>query len=154
MLASGVIQELTQRGLTLAVAESLTGGELSAELTSIPGASRAVRGSVTAYATDVKHSVLGVDAHLLSTHGAVDPEVAAQMARGVAELFGADVGISTTGVAGPDLQDGQPVGTVFIACFHEGEVTTQALHLSGNRAEIRAATVEEAIQMLSTILSQ
>lgn len=154
MLASDVIQELTQRGLTLAVAESLTGGELSAELTSTPGASRAVRGSVTAYVSDVKHSVLGVDAHLLSTRGAVDPEVAAQMARGVAELFGADVGISTTGVAGPDLQDGQPVGTVFIACFHEGEVTTQALHLSGNRAEIRAATVEQAIQMLSTILSQ
>jgi nicotinamide-nucleotide amidase len=152
MLTADVIQELTQRGLTLAIAESLTGGELSAELTSTPGASRVVRGSVTAYATDIKHSVLGVDAHLLSTHGAVDSEVAAQMARGVAELFGADIGISTTGVAGPDSQDGHPVGTVFIACFHE--VTTQALHLSGNRAEIREATVERAVHLLSEILSQ
>jgi nicotinamide-nucleotide amidase len=154
MLTADLIQELTQRGLTVAVAESLTGGELSAELTSTPGASRVVRGSVTAYATDVKHSVWGVDAHLLSTHGAVDPEVAAQMARGVAEVFGADIGFSTTGVAGPDSQDGYPVGTVYIACFHEGDVTTQALHLSGNRAEIRKATVEKAIQMLSEILSQ
>jgi nicotinamide-nucleotide amidase len=154
MLTADVIQELTQRGLTLAIAESLTGGELSAELTSTPGASRVVRGSVTAYATDIKHSVLGVDAHLLSTHGAVDSEVAAQMARGVAELFGADIGISTTGVAGPDSQDGHPVGTVFIACFHEAEVTTRALHLSGNRAEIREATVERAVHLLSEILSQ
>ena len=76
------------------------------------------------------------------------------MARGVAELFGADIGISTTGVAGPHSQDGHPVGTVFIACFHEAEVTTQALHLSGNRAEIREATVERAVHLLSEILSQ
>jgi nicotinamide-nucleotide amidase len=97
---------------------------------------------------------LGVDAHLLSTYGAVDSEVAAQMARGVAELFGADIGISTTGVAGPDSQDGHPVGTVFIACYLEGEVTGKTLHLSGNRTEIREATVEEAVHLLSQILSQ
>lgn len=154
MLTADLIKLLTQRGLTVAVAESLTGGKLSAELTSTPGASRVVRGSVTAYATDTKHSVLGVDAHLLSTHGPVDSEVAAQMARGVAELFGADIGISTTGVAGPDLQDDHPVGTVFIACFQDGEVTTRALHLSGNRAEIREETVEKGCQLLFEILSR
>lgn len=153
MLAADLIQQLRQRELSVAVAESLTGGELSAALTRTPGASHVIRGSVTAYATDTKHSVLGVDAHLLSTHGPVDPEVAAQMARGVAELFGAEIGISTTGVAGPDVQDDHPVGTVFIACYYDGEVTTRALHLRGNRAEIREETVEKACQLLCELLS-
>jgi nicotinamide-nucleotide amidase len=154
MHTSELIELLTQRGLTVAVAESLTGGELCAELTSTPGASKVIRGSVTAYATQLKHSVLGVDDDLLSAQGAVDSDVAAQMARGVADVLGADIGLSTTGVAGPDSQDGHPVGTVYIACFHEGEVTTQALHLSGNRAQIREATVREACQLLFDTLSR
>ena len=114
-MAADVLRLLTVKGETLAVAESLTGGLVAAELAAVPGASKAFRGSVTAYATDLKRDVLGVDAALLDRRGAVDPQVAAQMAAGVRKVLGADWGIATTGVAGPEPQDGQPVGTVFVA---------------------------------------
>ncbi|MEU6672540.1 CinA family protein [Streptomyces sp. NPDC046853] len=113
--AAEVLRLLQTRGETLAVAESLTGGLVAAEVTAVPGASRVFRGSVTAYATELKHRVLGVDGTLLAERGAVDAEVALQMAAGVRKVMGADWGIATTGVAGPDPQDGQPVGTVFVA---------------------------------------
>ncbi len=114
-LAALVLARARRRRLTVAVAESLTGGQLAAALTAVPGASAVFRGSVTAYATDLKASVLGVDAALLDAQGAVHPEVARQMAEGVRRVCRADVGIATTGVAGPEPQDGQPVGTVFVA---------------------------------------
>ncbi|MFJ7130734.1 CinA family protein [Streptomyces sp. NPDC098101] len=113
--AARVLALLAERGQTLAVAESLTGGLVAAELTGVPGASASFRGSVTAYATALKHELLGVDGALLAERGAVDPEVASQMAAGVRARLGADWGIATTGVAGPDPQDGQPVGTVYVA---------------------------------------
>ncbi|MFF3644680.1 CinA family protein [Streptomyces sp. NPDC002564] len=106
---------MAARGETLAVAESLTGGLVAAEITAVPGASKVFRGSVTAYATELKRDVLGVDGTLLDERGAVDPEVARQMADGVRTVLRADWGIATTGVAGPDPQDGQPVGTVYVA---------------------------------------
>ncbi|GAA3143879.1 CinA family protein [Streptomyces rectiviolaceus] len=120
--AAEVLRLLEARGETLAVAESLTGGLVAAEVTAVPGASRVFRGSVTAYATDLKHQVLGVDGTLLAERGAVDAEVALQMAAGVRKVMGADWGIATTGVAGPDPQDGQAVGTVFVAV--DGPETT------------------------------
>ncbi|MEV8315658.1 CinA family protein [Streptomyces sp. NPDC059900] len=113
--AAEALRLLQARGETLAVAESLTGGLVAAEVTAVPGASRVFRGSVTAYATELKQQVLGVDGTLLAERGAVDAEVALQMAAGVRKVMGADWGIATTGVAGPDPQDGQPVGTVFVA---------------------------------------
>ncbi|MGH6654195.1 MAG: CinA family protein [Actinocrinis sp.] len=120
MAEIGVIDERVlalarRRRLTVAVAESLTGGQLAAAITAVPGASAVFRGSVTAYATDLKASVLGVDAALLGAHGAVHHEVARQMAEGVRRVCRADLGIATTGVAGPEPQDGHPVGTVFVA---------------------------------------
>ncbi|MGW4392820.1 CinA family protein [Streptomyces sp. NPDC004685] len=118
--AAVVLRLLAERGETLAVAESLTGGLVAADITSVPGASRVFRGSVTSYATELKRDVLGVDGTLLAERGAVDPEVALQMATGVRRLLGADWGIATTGVAGPDEQDGQPVGTVFVAVAGPG----------------------------------
>jgi len=129
--------------LTVAVAESLTGGRVAAAITAVPGASAVLRGSVTAYATDLKAKLLGVDVGLLGRVGAVDGEVARQMALGVRRACGADVGIATTGVAGPSEQDGKPVGTVFVAVV--GPDADQALispvRLSGDRGEIqRAAT--------------
>lgn len=93
--ATEVVRLLTVRGETLAVAESLTGGLVAAEVTAIPGASKAFRGSVTAYATGLKRELLGVDATLLAQHGAVNPQVAAQMAAGVRKALGADWGIAT-----------------------------------------------------------
>ncbi|MHB9858649.1 CinA family protein [Streptomyces sp. YIM S03343] len=156
--ATDVVRLLTVRGETLAVAESLTGGLVAAEITSVPGASKVFRGSVTAYATELKHLLLGVDADLLAVHGAVDPQVAAGMAGGVRKALGADWGIATTGVAGPDPQDGQPVGTVFIAV--EGPSGTlrgsarggkvEALRLNGDRADIRMESVRSVLALLLT----
>ncbi|MEU9670093.1 nicotinamide-nucleotide amidohydrolase family protein [Streptomyces bobili] len=154
--ATDVVRLLTVRGETLAVAESLTGGLVAAEITSVPGASKAFRGSVTAYATSLKHELLGVDADLLAARGAVDAQVAAQMAAGVRRALGADWGIATTGVAGPDAQDGQPVGTVFVAVegpsgpdagsASGGKV--EALRLNGSRAEIRRESVRSVLAVL------
>ncbi|MFE2052243.1 CinA family protein [Streptomyces sp. NPDC059459] len=154
--AADVVRLLTVRGETLAVAESLTGGLVAAEITSVAGASRAFRGSVTAYATELKRDLLGVDGAVLTARGAVDPQVAAQMAAGVRAALGADWGIATTGVAGPDAQDGQSVGTVFVAVdgpFGEengsasgGKV--EALRLNGDRAEIRMESVRSVLALL------
>lgn len=148
--AAQVLRLLVERGETLAVAESLTGGLVAAELTSVPGASQAFRGSVTAYATPLKSEVLGVDADLLAARGAVDAEVARQMAAGVRRALGADWGVATTGVAGPDPQDGQQVGTVFVAVCgpcDAGKVT--ALRLNGGRADIRRESVRSVLELLS-----
>ncbi|HEY8980977.1 MAG TPA: nicotinamide-nucleotide amidohydrolase family protein [Streptomyces sp.] len=154
--ATDVVRLLTVRGEVLAVAESLTGGLVAAEITAVPGASKAFRGSVTAYATDLKREVLGVDAALLAARGAVDAQVAAQMAAGVRKALDTDWGIATTGVAGPDPQDGQPVGTVFVAVDGPfgpdsgsapgGKV--KALRLNGSREEIRRESVRSVLALL------
>ncbi|MFD9816744.1 CinA family protein [Streptomyces sp. NPDC059080] len=147
--AARALELLAARGETLAAAESLTGGLVAAGLTAVPGASRVVRGAVTAYATDVKRSVLGVDGELLAARGAVDGEVARQMACGVRRLLGADWGVATTGVAGPDPQDGQPVGTVYVAVCGPGEAAAvRRLALEGDREEIRRDSVEAAVGLL------
>jgi nicotinamide-nucleotide amidase len=145
-----VLQQLVRRGETLAVAESLTGGLVAAELTSVPGASRSFRGSVTAYATSLKRDVLAVDGVLLAARGAVDPEVARQMATGVRRILGADWGVATTGVAGPDEQDGKPVGTVYVAVAGpDGSEKVAALRLNGDRADIRRESVRSLLELLS-----
>ncbi|MHA6763201.1 CinA family protein [Streptacidiphilus sp. PAMC 29251] len=136
----------------MAVAESLTGGLLAAAFVAVPGASRAFRGSVTAYATELKASVLGVDPALLAAKGAVDPQVAAEMAEGVRRLMGADYGVATTGVAGPEPQDGQSVGTVYVAVAGPGGLFGSSLRLSPGRATIRRRTVEAALDLLSEAL--
>ncbi|MEV3929865.1 MULTISPECIES: CinA family protein [unclassified Streptomyces] len=153
--AALVLRRLQERGETLAVAESLTGGLVAAELTSVPGASRAFRGSVTAYATPLKREVLGVDGALLAERGAVDPSVAQAMAAGVRRILGADWGISTTGVAGPEPQDGKPVGTVFLAVSGPGGVqNVTGLRLNGGRADIRKESVRSLLQLLSGELGE
>ncbi|CAL9557728.1 Putative competence-damage inducible protein [Streptomyces sp. enrichment culture] len=158
-VAARVLRLLAERDQSLAVAESLTGGLVAAELTSVPGASRVFRGSVTAYATVLKRDLLGVDGELLERRGAVDAEVALQMARGVRERLGASWGAATTGVAGPEPQDGQPVGTVYVALcgppgspVAAGEVA--ALRLNGDRAEIRRESVRSVLELLVDELSE
>ncbi|CAM5372255.1 competence damage-inducible protein A [Streptomyces pilosus] len=158
--ATDVVRLLTVSGETLAVAESLTGGLVAAEITAVPGASKVFRGSVTAYATELKHRLLGVEATLLAERGAVDPQVAARMAAGVREALGADWGIATTGVAGPDPQDGQDVGTVFVAVAgparagsaSAGGGKVERLRLNGDRAEIRMESVRSVLELLLTEL--
>jgi nicotinamide-nucleotide amidase len=149
-----VLALLSARDETLAVAESLTGGLVAADLTAVPGASRVFRGSVTAYATDLKRDVLGVDGDLLRNRGAVDAEVARQMAAGVRRVMGAGWGAATTGVAGPEPQDGQSVGTVFVAVAPpEGAVKVSALRLNGDRAAIRKESVRGVLALLLGELS-
>jgi nicotinamide-nucleotide amidase len=156
MSAEAVLQILRERGFKLAVAESLTGGALTSAFVDVPGASDVLLGGIVAYSTSLKHELLGVSRSLLEQQGAVDPEVAAQMAGGVrtklAAKAGVDealvVGLSTTGVAGPDSQDGKPVGTVYIGISLSGSESVLAELFSGDRAEIRRATVISAIEGL------
>jgi nicotinamide-nucleotide amidase len=153
-LAADAIGLLIARGQTVAVAESLTGGMLAAALTGIPGASGAFRGGVVAYATDLKASLLGVPESLLDLHGAVHPDVAGAMAEGASCRLAATFGVATTGVAGPDPADDQPVGTVYIAVHTAGQVAGRALSLSGDRQEIRLATVGHALGLLIRALRE
>jgi len=151
--AAAVVRELDRRGLTVAVAESLTGGLLVAELVSVPGASAVVVGGVVAYQTPLKASLLGVPTALLAARGAVDPDVAVAMAEGVRRALavegrGADIGLATTGVAGPGPQDGHAPGTVYVALSAGGGTRVTRLALQGDREAIRSATVSESLSML------
>lgn len=150
---------LAERGATVAAAESLTGGMIGAALTAMPGSSRTFRGGVVAYATELKASELGVPEDLLAAHGAVHPDVAAAMATGVATRLGAGYGVAVTGVAGPEPQDGQPVGTVHIAvadmsdCGRDSARTVvHSPLLPGARANIRELTVVHALDLLRRYL--
>lgn len=151
--AGRALEALVARGATVAVAESLTGGLIGATFTSVPGASRAFRGGVISYATELKQRLLGVPEDLLRREGAVHPDVAAAMATGVARLCEASYGVAVTGVAGPDPQDGKPVGTVFAAVSGPGgKVWGRPLRLQGSRERIRVETMHEAIDLLASVL--
>jgi nicotinamide-nucleotide amidase len=150
--AAAVIARLRELDLSVATAESLTGGLVCAALTGVPGASTVVRGAVVAYASEVKADVLGVDADLLAREGAVCEPVAAQLAEGVGRLVGSAVAVSTTGVAGPDPADGKPVGTVFVGTSGPWGICVEELALTGSREQIRAATVLAALRLLTRAL--
>jgi nicotinamide-nucleotide amidase len=152
--ASSLVAELTRRGLTIAVAESLTGGLLTASLVEVPGASVVLRGGVVAYATELKTQLLDVDAALLAASGPIDAEVARQMADGVRKRLGADIGIATTGVAGPDPQDGHQPGEVWLGFAIGGQVTAVGLALGGDRSAIRGDTVSESLSRLLVLLTE
>ena len=154
--AAPVLEALASKGLYLAIAESLTGGMLTSAFVDVPGASNVLLGSIVAYQTELKHELLGVSRPLLQEQGAVDAEVVAQMAGGVRRKLAAKsgldeslvVGLATTGVAGPDSQDGKPAGTVFIGISGPTGEFVYPLDLAGSRAEIREATVSAAVAAL------
>lgn len=146
--ATDAVAALRGVGATVATAESLTGGLVCATLVAVPGASDVVRGGVVAYAPVLKTELLGVDTDLIATHGTVDATVAAQMATGVKDRLGATYGLATTGVAGPDPSEGKPAGTVHIAVAGPAGVETRLLSLSGDRASIRAGTVDALLSWL------
>lgn len=155
--AERVIELLAGRGLRIAVAESLTGGLVAAALTSVPGASVVVSGGVVAYDTAIKHSLLGVDRSLLEREGAVHPDVARQMADGVRTALAiggrpADLGIATTGVAGPTSQDGRAPGTVYLGIADDDGTEAIELALDGDRAAIRSATVRAVLDVVAARL--
>lgn len=153
MSAADIIARLAERGWTLGVAESLTGGALTSALVAVPGASAVLRGGFVVYATDLKTSVLGVDAALLDRKGPVDPDVASQMAQGVRRVAGraqhpAEVGVATTGVAGPTAVGASPVGRVYLAVSTPAGERVVREDFAGDRAQIRAAAVEAALKLL------
>jgi nicotinamide-nucleotide amidase len=147
-LAAEVLRLLRESGWTIATAESLTGGLVAAALTDIPGSSNAFRGGIVSYTTDLKARLLGVDEAMLAAHGAVYAPVAAAMAVGVRERLGATVGVATTGVAGPDPQDGMSPGTVHIAVSLADDTIVRTIGLAGNRDEVRRLTVERVLGLL------
>lgn len=152
--AREVLALCRERGLTLAAAESCTGGLIAKELTDVPGASQVFLGGVVSYTNHVKEKVLHVPASLLERCGAVSAPVARAMALGVRVLTGADLALSVTGLAGPDGDDrGNPVGTVFVALAAPEGVFADQLALSGDRAQIRAASAAHALDLLRRYLT-
>jgi nicotinamide-nucleotide amidase len=147
-LAERVHETLLARGETVATAESLTAGLVGAALTTTPGSSATYRGGLIVYATDLKASLAGVPAGLLAARGAVDPDVAAALAAGVRERLGAGWGLGLTGVAGPDSQDGMPVGTLFVAVADGIEQPTVSRSvLTGDRGAVRLSAVDVALTL-------
>lgn len=146
--AVDAVRRLADRGETLATAESLTGGLVAATIVEIPGVSAVYRGGLVVYATELKHELAGVPRELLAARGPVDPDVALALAEGARRRCAASWGLSTTGVAGPDPQDGKAVGTVFVAVAGPFGATVRGLKLDGNRAVIRAGTVTGVLRLL------
>lgn len=182
-LVADLVDALSGRGETVATAESLTGGLIGASITSVAGSSAIYRGGVISYATDLKSELAGVPPATLTEHGAVAGPTAAAMARGAATRCGADWGIAVTGVAGPDEQEGHPAGTVYaaVARWPGSSGTASGAHtdtmpsggkpcpvtaagtgpacwvrhyeFSGDRSQVRLATVRAALQLLAGVLA-
>jgi nicotinamide-nucleotide amidase len=150
--AAALVAAAVRRGVTLSTAESLTGGALAAAVVDVPGASECFEGAVVSYSSRVKAEVLGVPAGLLAERGSVDPDVAVAMAEGARRRLGTDWGVSTTGVAGPDPHDGKPVGTVYVGVAGPAGSSAHELAAAGDRAAIRAAAVEAALDRLTAAL--
>jgi len=144
---------LVELGETLAVAESLTGGLLAATIVEVAGVSPVFRGGLVVYATDLKATLAGVPEPLLAARGAVDADVAVALANGARRVCGADWGIATTGVAGPDPQDGKPVGLVYVAVVGPGgRRLVDEFRLDGGRAAVRSGAVSHALESLMVLL--
>lgn len=146
-------QILVERSLTVAVAESLTGGMIASALTEAEGASDFFLGSIVAYATEAKRDVVGVDEEVLEREGPVSEEAAAQLAERAAAVFSADLGLAATGVAGPATQDGKPVGTLFVAAHHGGRTEVRSPRGYGDRGNIRRIAVTSALDLGRRLLS-
>lgn len=137
----------------VATAESLTGGRLAALFTRLPGSSAVYDGGVVSYATRVKEEVLGVPGSLVAAHGVISAECARAMAQGARDLMGTGYALATTGVAGPDLQEGQPVGTVFIGLAGPAGTRAIRIALAGDRLEIAEQACLAAVSLLRTELA-
>lgn len=147
--AEALVRALRASGDSVATAESLTGGRLAARLTEVPGSSVVYAGGVVSYQTHIKVEVLGVPQDVVETYGVVSAECARAMADGARRLLGTAYALSTTGVAGPDRQEGKPVGTVFVGLAGPGGTEALALDLTGDRSQIQDATVDQAVAALA-----
>jgi len=147
-VARAVVIAATLAGRTVATAESLTAGLIASTLASVPGASTVLRGGVIAYATELKVSLLGVPEGMVASGGVIQTPVAEAMAEGARRATGADYALACTGVAGPDEQNGHPVGEVHVAVAGPGSMRTHSLTLAGSRDDIRHGTVLVVLGML------
>ncbi len=145
---------LNDRRLTIAVAESCTGGLVAAALTDLPGSSEYFLGGVVTYANDAKLALLEVDETTLKEHGAVSREVAEQMALGARKLFSSDVAVSVTGIAGPEPEGEKPVGLTYVGATYGDRLVVREFNWNGGRAANRVASVEAAIALATEVLSQ
>ncbi len=148
-----VLEALKSCGKTLATAESCTGGGIGHVLTAIPGSSAAYAGGVISYTNAVKNQILGVPAEVLEQYSAVSEQTAMAMAEGVRRVIGADLGVSVTGIAGPDGDgSGKPVGLVYIGCANGQESVVREFVFPGDRAAVRTQAVEEALKLVLTMI--
>ena len=147
--ALAAVTALRNRGWTIATAESLTAGLLAATIADVPGASDVLRGGLIVYSTQLKHDLAGVPSKVLARHGAVSAETARALALGAAQRCDADVGVGLTGVAGPEPQEGRPVGTVHVGLSVPGrEPWSVTLSLAGDRSRVRRSACEAALQLI------
>jgi nicotinamide-nucleotide amidase len=152
-LVKEVMERLTARKLTIATAESCTGGMVASTLINYSGASATFVDGFITYTNESKSRLLDVSCDTLNEYGAVSSQTAAEMCLGTAKVSGTDIGLSTTGIAGPNGgTEDKPVGLVYIGVAYKGEAYTQRLQLSGDRLEIRSKAVCMVIQMLNKIL--
>lgn len=153
--ASRVLDACRQQRLTLAVAESCTGGLLAACLTEISGASDIFMGGAVTYSNAAKHDILSVNEEIIEKYGAISEQTAKKMALGTAQKFHCHLTAAITGIAGPNGgSDAKPVGTVYIAVAYNGETMCKKWHFSGNRTAIRLQSAEAALDMLLSAASQ
>lgn len=146
-LSAEIVSLCTFKGLTIGFAESLTGGLISAEIVSVPGASACLEGSVVSYSNDIKIYVLGVDEDVIRDHGAVSEQCAMQMASGARRVLNTDIAVSVTGIAGPaGGSKEKPVGTVYIGFASQDKNYANHYIFTGDRDSIRLQTVEEAFK--------
>lgn len=151
--ASALVSALAGAGQTLATAESLTGGLIGAAITEVPGASAVYVGGLITYANLAKLQLTGIDEMLLDAHGAISKTTALAMAQGARRVIGADWAVAVTGVAGPDPAEGHQPGLVWLGLADPaGELVAQLRHFTGDRDQIRAATVRAAISLALTQL--
>lgn len=144
-----VIFALRERGLTLATAESCTGGGIGARLTSVSGSSAVYRGGVISYCNEIKHKLLGVEQMALDEFGAVSDVVARQMAQGARSTLQADIAISVTGLAGPNSDEsGKPVGLVYVGVATEAGASAREYRFSGDRDAVRVQAATAALELL------
>ena len=153
VLAPQIVRVARGLGLTVATAESCTGGLVAAAITAVPGSSDVFVGGIVAYSNGLKTSLLGVESAVLREHGAVSPQTAAWMARGAAERLGADLVVAVTGIAGPSGGTaGKPVGTVCLGLYGPHGVVTDSVRFEGDRSSVREQSVVFALRMLADAL--
>lgn len=153
-LEEKIVQKLLEKSYTLTTAESCTGGLLAGRILNVSGASSVYNEGHITYSNEAKERLLGVQHSTLQQCGAVSKETAAEMAKGAALVAKANIGLSTTGIAGPTGgTPDKPVGLVYVGCYYNGEVTVEECHFAGDRGQNRNAAVEAALQLLWKTLS-